>query len=122
MARAAKACHDIATAYETPFISGKDSLHNEYKHKGGTIEIPDTLLISAISVIDAKDAITMAVITTSTRSRIYQSATKTRPTKKTLMIVKALIFIVMFLSAVAIYNAIIHQNSARTNYEFSPES
>lgn len=58
---AAKACHDIATAYETPFISGKDSLHNEYKYEGGTIGIPDTLLITAVSVIDAKEAITMDI-------------------------------------------------------------
>ena len=31
---AAQACHDLALAYETPFISGKDSLYNEYTHDG----------------------------------------------------------------------------------------
>ena len=56
---AAKACHDISVEYETPFISGKDSLHNEFKSGGRTIAIPDTLLISAASVIDAENAITM---------------------------------------------------------------
>ncbi len=56
---AAKACHDIAVEYETPFISGKDSLHNEFKSGSKAIAIPDTLLISAVSVIDAKNAITM---------------------------------------------------------------
>ncbi len=49
---AAKACHDIAIAYGTPFISGKDSLHNEVVVGGKKIPIIDTLLISAIAVID----------------------------------------------------------------------
>ena len=31
---AAQACHDLALAYGTPFISGKDSLNNEYAHDG----------------------------------------------------------------------------------------
>jgi len=51
--RAAKACYDGAVAYGTPFISGKDSLNNEFRTESGrTIAIPPTLLISAISVID----------------------------------------------------------------------
>ena len=39
-------------AYEAPFISGKDSLNNEYQFDGKTISIPHTLLISAISVMN----------------------------------------------------------------------
>ena len=31
---AAQGCHDLALAYGTPFISGKDSLNNEYTHDG----------------------------------------------------------------------------------------
>jgi phosphoribosylformylglycinamidine synthase subunit PurSL len=50
--RAAQACYDGAMAYETPFISGKDSFYNEYAVDGGTISIPPTLLISAMSVMD----------------------------------------------------------------------
>ena len=50
--RSARACYDAAKAYETPFISGKDSFYNEYATDGGTISIPPTLLISAVSVID----------------------------------------------------------------------
>ena len=51
--QAAKACYDAAIAYGTPFISGKDSLNNEFQTDDGrTIAIPPTLLISAISVID----------------------------------------------------------------------
>ena len=44
---AAQACHDVALAYGTPFISGKDSLNNEYTHEGRSLAIPPTLLISA---------------------------------------------------------------------------
>jgi phosphoribosylformylglycinamidine synthase len=51
--RASQACYDIAKVYETPFISGKDSLNNEYRVSAKkNISIPYSLLISAISVID----------------------------------------------------------------------
>ena len=52
LVRAAEACYDIARVYETPFISGKDSLNNEFRVGDESIAIPPTLLISAISVID----------------------------------------------------------------------
>ena len=64
LVRAAKACYDIATAYGTPFISGKDSLYNEYRDTttGKQLAIPSTLLISACCVIpDVTRAITMDV-------------------------------------------------------------
>jgi len=53
---ALKACYDIATAYGTPFISGKDSMFNDfqgYGEKGNPVKIsiPPTLLISAIGVM-----------------------------------------------------------------------
>jgi len=51
--RAARACYDVAMAYEMPFISGKDSLNNEYRPAvGEPISIPPTLLISAMGQID----------------------------------------------------------------------
>lgn len=62
LVRAAKACYDIATAYGTPFISGKDSLYNEYRDTttGKQLAIPSTLLISACCVMpDVTKAITM---------------------------------------------------------------
>ncbi|MFT7665542.1 MAG: phosphoribosylformylglycinamidine synthase II, partial [Planctomycetota bacterium] len=46
---AAKACYDGAMAYGTPFISGKDSLNNEYRVDGVSKPIPPTLLITALS-------------------------------------------------------------------------
>jgi phosphoribosylformylglycinamidine synthase II len=53
LVRAAQACYDGATAFEVPFISGKDSLNNEFACEDGTtISIPSTLLISAISIVD----------------------------------------------------------------------
>jgi phosphoribosylformylglycinamidine synthase len=53
LVRAAQACYDGAMAFEAPFISGKDSLNNEFACEDGTrISIPSTLLISAISIVD----------------------------------------------------------------------
>ena len=52
LVRAAQACYDMSMVYETPFISGKDSLNNEFEFEGKTISIPHTLLISAIGIMD----------------------------------------------------------------------
>jgi len=52
MVRACEGCHDAALLYGTPFISGKDSLNNEFRGEGETIRIPHTLLISAMGRID----------------------------------------------------------------------
>ncbi len=52
LVRACQACYDMAVVYSTPFISGKDSLNNEFEFGGNRISIPDTLLISAISIME----------------------------------------------------------------------
>ncbi len=53
LVRAALACHDVAIALGTPFISGKDSLNNEFRPLGGEpIAIPPSLLISALGQVD----------------------------------------------------------------------
>ena len=53
LVRAAEACLDGALAYATPFISGKDSLHNQFTTDDGTvIAIPPTLLITAMGIVD----------------------------------------------------------------------
>ena len=53
LVRAAQACYDGAMAFGAPFISGKDSLNNEFACEDGSrISIPSTLLISAISIVD----------------------------------------------------------------------
>ena len=65
LVRAALACHDLAIALDTPFISGKDSLNNEFhwttpEGERRTLAIPATLLISALGQIDDVDrAVTM---------------------------------------------------------------
>ncbi len=75
LVRAALACRDVALAFGTPFISGKDSLNNEFSYeKNGehrTIKIPDTLLISAIGQIDdVRRCVTMDL--KSPGNRLYQ--------------------------------------------------
>jgi len=52
LVRAVKGCHDAAIGYGTPFISGKDSLNNEYRSNGERVPVMPTLLISAVGVID----------------------------------------------------------------------
>ena len=61
LVRAAQACFDGAVAFGTPFISGKDSLNNNFICDDGTeISIPATLLISAIGIVDdVKKCVTM---------------------------------------------------------------
>lgn len=57
LVRAAIACQDVSVVMQTPFISGKDSLHNEFSYNNAegarqTISIPSTLLISAMGQVD----------------------------------------------------------------------
>ncbi len=60
LVRAAEACRDVALAYRTPFISGKDSLNNEFKSDKVHLVIPPTLLISALGQVpDVRQCVTM---------------------------------------------------------------
>ncbi len=65
LVRAAIACQDLSVVLQTPFISGKDSLHNEFSYtdeEGNrqTISIPSTLLISAMGQVpDVANCVTM---------------------------------------------------------------
>jgi phosphoribosylformylglycinamidine synthase len=60
LVEAARGCHDAALTYQAPYISGKDSLNNEYRGPDGRHAIPPTLLISAIGLIDdVSAAVTM---------------------------------------------------------------
>ncbi|MCU0499298.1 MAG: phosphoribosylformylglycinamidine synthase subunit PurL [Anaerolineae bacterium] len=52
LVRCCQGCHDAAIAYGAPFISGKDSLNNEYLGADGQRHaIPGTLVISAIGIV-----------------------------------------------------------------------
>jgi len=80
LVRAAEACYDGAKAYRTPFISGKDSLNNQFTTEDGrTIKIPPTLLISGMGIVedigrcvtmDAKAAGNLLIIVGATDSRM----------------------------------------------------
>ena len=65
LVRAALACKDTAIAFGTPFISGKDSLNNEFSFVDAngqkqTVAIPSSLLISALGQLDdVEHAVTM---------------------------------------------------------------
>jgi phosphoribosylformylglycinamidine synthase len=60
LVRAAEACRDVALAYNMPFISGKDSLKNEFHAGDRHIVIPPTLLISALGQVpDVRRCISM---------------------------------------------------------------
>ena len=65
LVRAAMACHEVSVKLGTPFISGKDSLNNEFSWDDSdgnrqTVAIPSTLLISALGQVeDVEQCVTM---------------------------------------------------------------
>lgn len=69
LVRAAEGCYDAAKLYRTPFISGKDSLNNQFRFTDGSgrervIEIPPTLLVSGVGIVP-----TLSRVTTSDAKR-----------------------------------------------------
>jgi phosphoribosylformylglycinamidine synthase len=61
LVRCVQGCYDAAVAFGAPYISGKDSLNNEYTGQDGQKHtIPGTLLISAVGqVADVNHTVTM---------------------------------------------------------------
>ncbi len=60
LVHASKGCYEAAMAYKTPFVSGKDSLNNEYRVGNETLSIPPTLFVTAMSrVPNVANAVTM---------------------------------------------------------------
>jgi phosphoribosylformylglycinamidine synthase I len=61
LVRCAQGCYDAALAYAAPFVSGKDSLNNEYHDVTGQRRaVPGTLLISALAIVpDVRRTVTM---------------------------------------------------------------
>jgi len=53
LVRACKGCYAGATLYGVPFVSGKDSLNNEYLDgsTGERVAIPPSLLITALGIV-----------------------------------------------------------------------
>ncbi len=59
LVRAAEGLYDTAIAYKAPFISGKDSMKNDYKIGQHKISVLPTILVSAIGIIpDIRKAVT----------------------------------------------------------------
>ncbi|UCG34485.1 MAG: phosphoribosylformylglycinamidine synthase subunit PurS [Phycisphaerales bacterium] len=81
LVRACQGAHDAAVAYGLPFISGKDSLNNEFAMSAEEaarcglpqkLAIPPTLLISAVSIIeDVRRCITAAAKPDASESQFY---------------------------------------------------
>ena len=60
LVEASRACYTTAKAFGTPFISGKDSLNNEFRVGDEVIAIPPTLFVSALALVpDVARAVTM---------------------------------------------------------------
>jgi phosphoribosylformylglycinamidine synthase len=58
LVRACEACYDFATAYGTPFISGKDSLYNE----SPLGPVTPTLMITALGIVpDVRSAVSVDI-------------------------------------------------------------
>jgi phosphoribosylformylglycinamidine synthase len=55
---ACRGCHDAAVANGAPFVSGKDSLYNEFVHPDGRRDpVTPTLIVTAVGVVDDIDVI-----------------------------------------------------------------
>ena len=60
LVKAARGCYTAGKAFEAPFVSGKDSLNNEYRVGDETLAIPPTLYVTAMSrVPNVANAVTM---------------------------------------------------------------
>ena len=61
LVRCAQGCYDAAVAFGAPFVSGKDSLNNEYTGADGQKHaIPGTLVVSALAIVpDVDRSVTM---------------------------------------------------------------
>jgi phosphoribosylformylglycinamidine synthase len=79
LVRATEAVCALAMHYRTPFVSGKDSLHNEFRAGDRTIRIPGCILVTAMSVIadvgrtltsDAKRAGSLLVLVGTTKDEL----------------------------------------------------
>lgn len=57
LVKAARGCYRAAKAFGTPFISGKDSLNNEYRVGEETLSIPPTLYVSSIARVPSVNAV-----------------------------------------------------------------
>ncbi|MEM7337779.1 MAG: phosphoribosylformylglycinamidine synthase subunit PurL [Actinomycetota bacterium] len=61
---ACKGCHDAAIAFGAPFVSGKDSLFNEFVHPDGRRDpVTPTLVITALGIVDDPEVVPLTGVT-----------------------------------------------------------
>jgi len=72
LVRACQACYDVAVAYGVPFISGKDSLNNEFALDAADVE-PLLALLRGMSEGDDRDAVRLRGILPELEHRIRQT-------------------------------------------------
>jgi phosphoribosylformylglycinamidine synthase len=79
LVRATEALCALAITYRTPFVSGKDSLHNEFRAGDRTIRIPGCILVTAMGIVadvqktlttDCKRAGSLLVLVGSTKDEL----------------------------------------------------
>ncbi len=77
LVRACAGCYDASKAFRAPFISGKDSLNNQFVTEDGrTIQIPPTLLISGFAPVE-KDSRAVSMDAKRAGSRLVAVGTTT---------------------------------------------
>ena len=77
LVRACEGCYDASKAFRAPFISGKDSLNNQFVTEDGrTIQIPPTLLISGFAPVE-KDSRAVSMDAKRAGSRLVAVVTTT---------------------------------------------
>jgi phosphoribosylformylglycinamidine synthase subunit PurSL len=77
LVRACEGCYDASKAFRAPFISGKDSLNNQFVTEDGrTIQIPPTLLISGFAPVE-KDSRAVSMDAKRAGSRLVAVGTTT---------------------------------------------
>jgi len=82
LVRACEACRDAALGYRIPFVSGKDSLNNQFidQQTGQVLRIPRTLLVSALGVIDdVRRCLTMDLKSHSARVALIEPERRADP-------------------------------------------
>jgi phosphoribosylformylglycinamidine synthase subunit PurSL len=78
LVRCSHGCYDAAKAFGTPFISGKDSLNNQFTTESGeTIYIPPTMLISGFGMVD--DIATCTTMDAKTPGSLLMLIGETKP-------------------------------------------
>ncbi len=79
LAETARGMSEAARAFETPFISGKDSFYNSFETPDGeTVSVPMTLVVSALGIVEAQEH-ALGTALTGTGNTVLALVGETRP-------------------------------------------